>query len=209
MRVKHKPWAKDYKEQSTSFINKEDITSDLFINDNPVHLELGMGKGEFLITLAKQNPNINYIGIEVQLSAQVMAAKKLEDENLANIKLLNIDVKDLLEIKYLVNNIDVIYLNFSDPWPKNRHAKRRLTHINFLNIYNDLLSDDGIIKFKTDNDILFESSLENISLSNFIIEQVILDLHSHQEIENIQTEYEKKFSQKGFKIKLIKLKKGK
>ncbi|MFV0246800.1 MAG: tRNA (guanosine(46)-N7)-methyltransferase TrmB [Mycoplasmatales bacterium] len=209
MRVKHKPWAKDYKEQSTSFINKEDITSDLFINDNPVHLELGMGKGEFLITLAKQNPNINYIGIEVQLSAQVMAAKKLEDENLENIKLLNIDVKDLLEIEYLVNNIDVIYLNFSDPWPKNRHAKRRLTHINFLNIYNDLLSDDGIIKFKTDNDILFESSIENISLSNFIIEQVILDLHSHQEIENIQTEYEKKFSQKGFKIKLIRLKKGK
>ncbi len=206
MRTKFKPWAKDYIKENKIFLSDEMIINKPFNNDNPIHLELGIGKGDFLIKLAKSNPNINYIGIEVQASTIVMAAKKIEEKEIKNLKLWNQDVSNLSKYIFLKNKIEIIYLNFSDPWPKNKHAKRRLTSDVFLPIYNYLLIENGKLKIKTDNDKLFESTILNLSKFNYLILDVSLDLHSTNK-ENIITEYETKFSQKGFKIKYLEAKK--
>ncbi len=210
MRVKHKPWAKDYiKEQKEFFLTEEVLNNgNPFDNDNPIHLELGMGKGQFIMGLAKQNPNINYIGVELQASAQVMAGKKLEEEPLENVRLYNQDVAKLLEHEFWVGNIDRIYLNFSDPWPKNRHAKRRLTSDRFTPIYDQLLSADGSIHQKTDSKSLFESSIMSLTQNGYEIVDIELDMHNSDR-PNIITEYEEKFSKKGFTIKFLEAKKCK
>ncbi len=210
MRVKHKPWAKDYiKEQKEFFLTEEVLNNgNPFDNDNPIHLELGMGKGQFIMGLAKQNPDINYIGVELQASAQVMAGKKLEEEPLANVRLYNQDVAKLLEHEFWVGNIDRIYLNFSDPWPKNRHAKRRLTSDRFTPIYDQLLSADGSIHQKTDSKSLFESSVMSLTQNGYEIVDIELDMHNSDR-PNIITEYEEKFSKKGFTIKFLEAKKRK
>ncbi len=210
MRVKHKPWAKDYiKEQKEFFLTEEVLNNgNPFDNDNPIHLELGMGKGQFIMGLAKQNPDINYIGVELQASAQVMAGKKLEEEPLANVRLYNQDVAKLLEHEFWVGNIDRIYLNFSDPWPKNRHAKRRLTSDRFTPIYDQLLSADGSIHQKTDSKSLFESSIMSLTQNGYEIVDIELDMHNSDR-PNIITEYEEKFSKKGFTIKFLEAKKRK
>lgn len=210
MRVKHKPWAKDYiKEQKEFFLTEEVLNNgNPFDNDNPIHLELGMGKGQFIMGLAKQNPDINYIGVELQASAQVMAGKKLEEEPLANVRLYNQDVAKLLEHEFWVGNIDRIYLNFSDPWPKNRHAKRRLTSDRFTPIYDQLLSADGSIHQKTDSKSLFESSIMSLTQNGYEIIDIELDMHNSDR-PNIITEYEEKFSKKGFTIKFLEAKKRK
>ncbi|WOO88852.1 tRNA (guanosine(46)-N7)-methyltransferase TrmB [Mollicutes bacterium LVI A0078] len=210
MRVKHKPWAKDYIKENNNFFLSEEVLNggNPFDNDNPIHLELGMGKGQFIMELAKQNPEINYIGVELQASAQVMAGKKLEEEPLPNVRLYNQDVAKLLEHEFWVGNIDRIYLNFSDPWPKNRHAKRRLTSDRFTPIYDQLLSANGSIHQKTDSKSLFESSVMSLTQNGYEIVDIELDMHNSDR-PNIITEYEEKFSKKGFTIKFLEAKKRK
>lgn len=167
----------------------------LFENTNPIHLEVGCGKGNFIIGMAKTFPNINFIAIEKFESVLVRALEKLENENLNNIKIINADALTLGDI-FSKGEVSTIYLNFSDPWPKTRHAKRRLTYKTFLDIYRNILSDDGAIMQKTDNKILFEFSIESFSKDDWILSNISVDLHS-TDLFNIETEYEAKKSKFG------------
>lgn len=178
----------------------------LFENDNPIHIEIGMGKGRFLMDLAALNPNINYIGIERYTSVLLRAVQKIEENPLANVRFLCIDAATLPEI-FAFGEVNRIYLNFSDPWPKDRHARRRLTSSEFLARYDAFLAKDGRIEFKTDNVDLFNFSLEEIKNSPvWHIDVHTFDLHEDPMLNfgNIMTEYEEKFSSKGNPIcKLI------
>lgn len=177
----------------------------LFKNDNPIYLEIGMGKGKFLLEHAKSNPNINYIGLEKFDSVIVQAVEKIYPCNLNNILLLNVDAEELLDI-FDEDEISKIFLNFSDPWPKNRHEKRRLSHANFLNRYQKILKGD--IEMKTDNRELFEFSLISFNENKWKFEELSLDLHHRNEDEKIiTTEYEDRFTSKGNVIYFIKIKK--
>lgn len=178
----------------------------LFGNDNPIHIEIGMGKGRFLMDLAALNPNINYIGIERYTSVLLRAVQKMDELQLPNVRFLCIDAATLPEI-FASGEVNRIYLNFSDPWPKDRHARRRLTSSDFLTRYDQILSKDGRIEFKTDNRGLFDFSVEEIENSDIWKLQVkTYDLHDDPMLNfgNIMTEYEEKFSSKGNPIcKLI------
>lgn len=177
----------------------------VYNNENPIHIEIGMGKGQFIMTLARQNPDINYIGIERYTSVLLRALQKMELTPLDNLRFLCMDAGELPEV-FETNEIDRIYLNFSDPWPKDRHAKRRLTSHVFLEKYNLFLNPEGVIEFKTDNVSLFDFSLEEISSHGWNILQYTRDLHHDPSMNqgNILTEYEQKFSEKGNPIfKLI------
>ena len=162
----------------------------VFNNDNPIHLEIGMGKGKFILENAIKNPNINYIGIEKFDSAISRAIKKIDSYDLSNLKLIRCDAKELNEI--FSKEIDVIYLNFSDPWPKDRHEKRRLTDKQFLKIYDDVFKDEHIIILKTDNRKFFEYSLKSLVSYGYKIDEISLDLHKDKE-DIITTEYEEKY----------------
>ncbi len=165
----------------------------LFNNSNPSCIEIGMGKGRFIIEMALNNPNLNFIGIEKYSSVILQATKKLEILDIPNLRLLNMDASNLLDIFY-EGSISLIYLNFSDPWPKKRQAKRRLTHENFLQIYDKLLTKDGEIHFKTDNRGLFEFSLESFNNYGFKLKRVNLDLHNSElDFVNVETEFEEKY----------------
>ncbi len=157
-----------------------------------------MGKGQFMIGMAKQNPHLNFIGIEKFDSVMVRALEKvLEAGELPNLKLLKIDAEDLTDI-FAENEVEGVYLNFSDPWPKPRHAKRRLTHENFLTRYEQITVPNGYLRFKTDNRLLFEYSLVSVTGYGMKLEDVALDLHQREALDwNIMTEYEEKFSAKG------------
>ena len=135
--------------------------SKLFNNQNPIYLEIGMGKGDFIIGMAKKYPNINFLGIEMYDSVIVKAIEKLENENLNNLKLIRMDANKIEDV--FDKEIDLIYLNFSDPWPKNRNAKRRLTHERFLDKYENIFKTNKVIYMKTDNTSLFEFSIESLS----------------------------------------------
>lgn len=174
---------------------------DLFGNDNPIHIEIGMGKGQFIMALAEQNPNINYIGIEKYSSVLVRAIEKREQKpELNNLYFIRMDA-EYIENVFDTFEIDRIYLNFSDPWPKDRHAKRRLTSTHFLGFYDKILVPSGRIIFKTDNVDLFNFSLEQIPEAGWIIENYTRDLHHSEYNEgNIMTEYEAKFSALGTPI---------
>ena len=174
-------------------------------NQNPLHIEIGMGKGQFLMQLAKENPNINYIGIERYSSVLLRALQKMETAPLPNLHFLCIDATILPEI-FASGEVDKIYLNFSDPWPKDRHAKRRLTSRQFLARYQDILHPEGVVEFKTDNIGLFNFSLEEIKEADWTLLAHTYDLHHNEElcVGNIMTEYEEKFSSQGNPIcKLI------
>lgn len=172
-----------------------------------LHIEIGMGKGTFISTLASQNKDILYIGIEVCKPVLALAIKKLdrfEEENnvkLDNLFLLDIDAKTLSEV-FEKGEVDKIYLNFSDPWPKKKHAKRRLTSDDFLNVYKNILNKDSDIEFKTDNRKLFEYSILNLNKNKVNMEYVSLDLHK-EDVFNVVTEYEEKFSKLGPIYKLV------
>ncbi len=179
--------------------------TEVFENDHPIHIEIGMGKGQFLTQLAKQNPNINYIGIERYSSVLLRALQKMEEEPLSNIKFLCIDAATITDI-FAKDEVDKIYLNFSDPWPKDRHAKRRLTSRQFFARYNDILKPQGRVEFKTDNHDLFTFSLEEVEEAGWQLEAHTFDLHHDDVLNegNIMTEYEEKFSSLGNPIhKLI------
>ena len=169
-----------------------------FGNDNPIRVEIGMGKGHFIIENAKQFPNVNFIGIEKYDSVMVRAIEKLENIELSNLKLLKIDAVNITD--YFDKEIDLIYLNFSDPWPKKRHQYRRLTSSIFLGKYDYIFKKDAKIIMKTDNRHLFEFSIKSLTDYGYTIENISLDLYEDDMIDNISTEYEQKFHSKGYKI---------
>ncbi|HAU86718.1 MAG TPA: tRNA (guanosine(46)-N7)-methyltransferase TrmB [Lachnospiraceae bacterium] len=170
---------------------------EVFGNDNPIHIEVGMGKGRFLTELAQLNPNINYIGIEKYSSVLIRAVEKREQIELSNLFFIRMDAEDINDV-FAEGEIDRIYLNFSDPWPKDRHAKRRLTSHQFLNRYDQFLKKDGVIIFKTDNKALFDFSLEEVPVAGWKLENYTYDLHHSEYNEgNVMTEYEEKFSSMG------------
>jgi tRNA (guanine-N7-)-methyltransferase len=179
---------------------------EVFGNDNPIHIEIGMGKGQFITTLAKENPDINYIGIERYTSVLLRAIQKVQDEEIPNLRFICFDAAEILDV-FACHEVDRIYLNFSDPWPKDRHAKRRLTSSTFLNRYNAILAKDGHIEFKTDNKDLFDFSVEEINNHPiWKIDSLTYDLHNDATMNegNVMTEYEEKFSSMGNPIfKLI------
>ena len=178
--------------------------SELFGNNNPIHIEVGMGKGRFITQLAINNPNINYIGIEKYSSVLVRAIEKRRELDINNLYFIRMDAEELCDV-FDDYEISKIYLNFSDPWPKDRHAKRRLTSKEFFGRYDHILQKDGVVEFKTDNNMLFDFSLEQIPLAGWEIVQFTRDLHHNAMNEgNIMTEYEEKFSSMGNNInKLI------
>lgn len=204
MRLRHVKGAKDLIASNPELIS-DNIDNEfidlkkLFNNDLPIHIEIGMGKGKFVYTLAKLNPNINFIGIERFDSVIVRALEKVIEEPLSNLFLIRTDASDLRKI-FSNKSIERIYLNFSDPWPKDRHAKRRLTHKNFLDIYKDLLKKDSELHFKTDNLDLFQFSVEELKRYPMNITLLEYDLHKSDYVGNIMTEFEEKFSKQGNKI---------
>ena len=169
----------------------------LFNNNNPIYIEIGMGKGNFIIKNAIANPNINYIGIEMYDSVILRAVEKTNELELNNLYLIRMDARLIEEV--FDKEIDLIYLNFSDPWPKARHAKRRLTSREFLARYDQILVQDGKVEFKTDNKELFEFSLEEVEEAGWNLEASTFDLHHNEEMVqgNVMTEYEEKFSSMG------------
>ncbi|MBA4537716.1 tRNA (guanosine(46)-N7)-methyltransferase TrmB [Bacillus aquiflavi] len=204
MRLRNKPWAKEKLEQYPEYYiscpeRYKGSWTKVFSKDQPLHIEIGTGKGRFISEMAKTNPHINYIGIELQKSVIVSALDRLIELDLPNIKLLNINAAELTDV-FSKGEVQLIYLNFSDPWPKNRHEKRRLTHNNFLRIYENILVDEGEIHFKTDNQGLFEYSLLSFSEYGLLLKFISLDLHSSHFEKNIMTEYEEKFSSLGNRI---------
>ena len=171
---------------------------DVFGNDNPVRIEIGMGKGRFIHTLAKINPEINYVGIEKYSSVLLRAIQKMEEEPLPNLCFIRMDAEEITEI-FGEEEVDLIYLNFSDPWPKDRHAKRRLPSAEFLKRYNQILKKDGKLEFKTDNRMLFDFAVEQLPEAGWQAEVITYDLHSDEKlmVGNVMTEYEEKFSSIG------------
>lgn len=179
--------------------------NDLFGNNNPIYIEIGMGKGKFIIENAIKYKNINFIGIEKYDTVIAKALKKVENHKMENLKLIRIDAKELNDV--FNKEIDLIYLNFSDPWPKERHKKRRLTHEKFLKIYDELFKKDKCIILKTDNKSLFEYSVCSFSNYGYIIKNINVDLHNSDENDIITTEYEDKFVNNGniiYKIEVYK-----
>jgi tRNA (guanine-N7-)-methyltransferase len=170
-----------------------------FNNDNPIHLEIGMGKGDYIVGMALKYPNINFIGVE-KYSGVIARAIKKYPKKLDNLRIINMDALNLEQA--FLKEIEVIYLNFSDPWPKKRQARRRLTSDIFLNIYDNLFVGKKRIVMKTDNLVLFASSLVSLSNYGYILKDVNLDL-ANSEIPNVLTEYEAKFVAKGIKINYL------
>ncbi|MBQ3020959.1 MAG: tRNA (guanosine(46)-N7)-methyltransferase TrmB [Bacilli bacterium] len=173
---------------------------EIFDNNNPIHIEIGMGKGDFIIGMAKKYPNINFIGIEKYESVMVRAIEKLAGEELTNLKLIRLDAININKI--FNKEIDTLYLNFSDPWPKKRHAKRRLTSEVFLNLYENIFKNKPHIVQKTDNILLFAYSIESLSKHGYILDRVSMDL-ANEDIDNVITEYENKFMKNGIKINYL------
>ena len=179
--------------------------AEVFQNDHPIHIEVGMGKGQFIIEMARRNPEVNYIGIEKYSSVLVRAVEKLEDFEQDNLRLIRMDAENINEV-FGKDEVDRIYLNFSDPWPKDRHAKRRLTSRQFFARYDQMLKKEGRVEFKTDNKALFDFSVEEVKEAGWILEECTYDLHNDTRLNegNVMTEYEKKFSELGNPIcKLI------
>lgn len=184
--------------------------AEVFGNANPLYIEIGMGKGQFILALAKQNPNINYIGIERYSSVLLRATEKFDEEcekeeKIENLRFICMDATEIEEV-FAPEEVGRIYLNFSDPWPKKRHARRRLTSKEFFARYDKVLKRDGVVEFKTDNKELFAFSLEQVEEAKWTLLEHTWDLHHDMSMNagNVMTEYEAKFSAKGNPIhKLI------
>ncbi|MBS6243802.1 MAG: tRNA (guanosine(46)-N7)-methyltransferase TrmB [Streptococcus sp.] len=201
MRVRNRKGATELLEANPQYVvlNPADAKGkwqELFGNNHQIHIEVGSGKGAFITGMAKANPNINYIGIDIQKSVLSYALDKVLATDVPNIKLLWVDGSDLTNY-FADGEIDRLYLNFSDPWPKKRHEKRRLTYKSFLDTFKQILPEKGEVHFKTDNRGLFEYSLVSFSQYGMKLKGVWLDLHAIDFEGNVLTEYEQKFSSKG------------
>lgn len=202
MRLRNKPWAKDFMGEHPDVLILEEEGKNIkwkaiFGNEQPIHVEVGTGKGQFVIGMALANPEINYIGVEHFDNVIVSALEKvIEADKPSNLRLIRGNGANLEEL-FGAGELDRVYLNFSDPWPKTRHAKRRLTHESFLARYENVLKAKGEIHFKTDNRKLFEYSLVSMSTYGMQLLDVSLDLHAEMPEDNVMTEYEEKFSAKG------------
>lgn len=208
MRLRRKPWIDEAIHEFDDFVSARDqelgeekkgAWDEVFGRKAPLYAELGTGKGDFISQLAELHPEINYIGIEAQQDVLYSAAKKVREKGLKNVRLLVFDINNIENI-FAPGEVDRFYVNFCDPWPKARHAKRRLTHVNFLEKYRRLLKKGGELFFKTDNRPLFDFSLEQFAEAGLQVEDVSFDLHAENRPDNIMTEYERKFSGFGEKI---------
>ncbi len=202
MRLKNVPGSKEYIAASKFVIHDETERKgkvrEYFSNDKPIRIEIGMGKGQFIYELARLNPDINYVGIEKYSSVLIRAIQKMEEEPLDNLIFIRMDAEEITDV-FEKGEVDRIYLNFSDPWPKDRHAKRRLESRQFLARYKEILKSKGLIEFKTDNNDLFEFALEEINEEDWALLACTRDLHADAKLNdgNIMTEYEAKFSAAG------------
>ena len=208
MRLKKVKNAKEMVQNSSYYVeNPLEIKGkwdDLFERKQPIHIEIGMGKGKFIINMAKKYPDINFIGIEKYDSVLVKAIKQLDelDEKLSNLKLLLFDAENISEV--FEKEIELIYLNFSDPWPKSKHEKRRLTSNTYLRKYDSLFKNEKRIIQKTDNRTFFDFSLQSIEEYGYTIDEVTYDLYSLNDSDNVPTEYEEKFNSIGTPINRLK-----
>ncbi len=186
---------------------KKGTWKEVFGNDNPIYIEIGMGKGQFLMALAKENPDKNYVGIEKYSSVLLRAIEKQTEENLPNVKFIRMDAEYIADV-FAPEEVAGIYLNFSDPWPKDRHAKRRLPSRQFLARYEQILAKGGKVQFKTDNVGLFDFALEETEVAGWQLLCSTRDLHNSEElcVGNIMTEYEEKFSSMGNPICMMQMK---
>ena len=165
---------------------------DLFGNNKPICLELGMGRGSFIIEMAKKHPNINYIGLELDINQAATAVSNIKNQKIDNLKMICADAKDI--INFFGKEIDTIYLTFSEPWPKKHDEKKRFTHISYLKLYDRIFKKNKHIILKTDNKILFASALESLSEYWYIFDKVSMDLHNDERnIENVMTDFEKQY----------------
>ncbi len=202
MRLRNIPGSRDRIAESDFIVHEyreaKGKWHELFGNDHPVRVEIGTGKGQFIYTLAQQNPDINYVGIEKFSSVLLRVIQKQEEKALPNLLLIRMDAEEIADV-FGKDEVDRIYLNFSDPWPKDRHAKRRLPSRQFLAKYDTFLKKDGVIEFKTDNRDLFDFALEEAPAAGWKIDAVTYDLHNDSVLceGNIMTEYEEKFSGMG------------
>ncbi len=202
MRLKNVPGSREAIGESRFVINEPEAQmgkwTEIFGNEKPIHIEIGMGKGRFLMGMAAQHPEINYIGIEKYSSVLLRAIQKMEEDELPNVRFLRMDAEDLCNV-FDKEEISRIYLNFSDPWPKDRHAKRRLPSRQFLARYDEILKKDGKLEFKTDNRILFDFALEELEPAGWKADVVTFDLHGDEVLMegNVMTEYEERFSSIG------------
>lgn len=204
MRLRNIPGSKDVIADSRFVVQNPDSQrgkwAEVFTNNHPVWIEVGMGKGRFIMDMARLHPDINFIGIEMYDSVLLRAVQKREqmEEELSNLYFIRMDARNLPEV-FAQGEVDRIFLNFSDPWPKERHAKRRLTSRQFLERYDQILAEDGQVEFKTDNRGLFEFSLQEVEETKWQLVASTFDLHHESEMVrgNVMTEYEEKFSSMG------------
>ena len=202
MRLRNVPGSRDVIAESRFTVKNETEYkgkwNTLFGNDNPIHIEVGMGKGQFIMALAAANPDINYVGIEKYSSVLIRAIEKQETEERPNLLFIRMEAEHIAEV-FDKGEVKRIYLNFSDPWPKDRHAKRRLTSLQFLERYEKILDREGHVIFKTDNRELFDFSLEQVKVApHWSLLNHTFDLHHSEFVEgNVMTEYEERFVEKG------------
>lgn len=202
MRLRNVPGSREAIAESNLAINEPQVLkgkwNEEFGNNNPIRIEIGMGKGKFITQLALENPDINYVGIEKYSSVLIRAIEKCQDIEVPNLRFVRMEAEYICDV-FNKEEVDRIYLNFSDPWPKDRHAKRRLTSKQFFERYDNILKKDGVVEFKTDNDLLFQFSLEQVPEAGWNLVAQTWDLHNDSEMVkgNVMTEYESKFSQMG------------
>ena len=202
MRLRNVPGARDVMDANEYvYTEPEGMAgrwSQIFGNNNPVHIEIGMGKGRFITTLASMNPDINYVGIEKYSSVLLRAVEKQDELCLPNLRFIRMDAENITSV-FGKEEVDRIYLNFSDPWPKDRHAKRRLTSRQFFARYDEILKSTGRVEFKTDNRPLFDFSVEEVNEAGWKLSVCTYDLHNDEKLVegNVMTEYEERFSSQG------------
>ena len=202
MRLRNVPGARDVMDANEYVYTEPEgmagTWSQIFGNNNPVHIEIGMGKGRFITTLASMNPDINYVSIEKYSSVLLRAVEKQDELCLPNLRFIRMDAENITSV-FGKEEIDRIYLNFSDPWPKDRHAKRRLTSRQFFARYDEILKSTGRVEFKTDNRPLFDFSVEEVNEAGWKLSVCTYDLHNDEKLVegNVMTEYEERFSSQG------------
>lgn len=204
MRLRNIPGAESALREYPTFVDNpvsyKGRWKDRFGNDNPIHIEIGCGKGRFINTLAERHPEVNFIAVELKAEVVLRAVQRTEYREIPNLAFVQFDASKLTEL-FADHEVSRLYLNFSDPWPKTRHAKRRLTYASFLQTYRQVLKKNGEIHLKTDNEPLFEFSLNQFAGERFQMRNITFDLHqSKLAADNVMTEYEERFSSRGQRI---------